>query len=128
MVKIALMPPNQKIRTANLAFNEKKVKVIFFSINIQDSDSDQDDESDDDRPECEFGKNCYRKNPQHRKEYKHTTNPRPKRKAKTAAAKKAKDKGSGSEYDSSFIDDDSDTKDISHDETSEDEYVPSEDD
>ncbi|XP_059083025.1 aprataxin and PNK-like factor isoform X2 [Tigriopus californicus] len=109
--------------------SDPKVPKVSDSDDDSDNESDQTAGSDDDRPECDFGKNCYRKNPQHRKEYKHTTNPRPKRKAKTAAAaKKGKPQGSGSEYDGSFIDDDSDVKDISHDETSEEEYVPSEDD
>ena len=34
-------------------------------------------EGDDARPECEYGTDCYRKNPQHRTDYKHTKKPRP---------------------------------------------------
>ena len=35
------------------------------------------DDDDDKRPECEYGTDCYRKNPQHRRDYKHTKKPRP---------------------------------------------------
>ena len=34
-------------------------------------------EGDDARPECEYGTDCYRKNPQHRRDFKHTKKPRP---------------------------------------------------
>ena len=38
----------------------------------------QEEEADDDaRPECEYGTDCYRKNPQHRRDFKHTKKPRP---------------------------------------------------
>ena len=36
-----------------------------------DSDGDDDDEDDDVRQECPYGTTCYRKNPQHRKDFKH---------------------------------------------------------
>ena len=45
---------------------------------------DIDDDSDmeeSDKPECEFGVNCFRKNPQHKKAYKHTRFPQPRRQA-----------------------------------------------
>lgn len=58
--------------------------------NDYESDVSRDD-SDDDRPECEFGTDCYRKNPQHIKEYKHTK--RPKRKAAREAQSKINDLG-----------------------------------
>ena len=29
----------------------------------------------DDRPECEYGTSCYRQNPQHKKDFKHTQSP-----------------------------------------------------
>lgn len=35
----------------------------------------------DDREECPYGKKCYRKNPQHKEQFKHTTVPRRRRKA-----------------------------------------------
>ena len=91
---------------------------------------DNDDTEDqEDLPECEFGLDCYRKNPLHRKEYKHTTKPRPKRKAKMKAKKqkKAKNDEDNSDYDSSFIDDEeSEMEDISNDEESVDEWEPDE--
>jgi len=62
---------------------------------------DQQDE-DDDRPECEYGMDCYRKNPDHRKQFKHTKKPQPKRRAKQAK------KNDDDEYESDFIDDESD--------------------
>jgi hypothetical protein len=34
-------------------------------------DVKKDDENDDDKPECIYGENCYRKNPQHFKDYRH---------------------------------------------------------
>jgi len=84
-----------------------------------------DDEDDEGKPECEYGVDCYRKNPQHRQDFKHTRKPNPKRRAK---AKKVVDEDEDEDgYESSFIDDDS-LKDISHDEESEDEYIPSDDD
>ena len=36
-----------------------------------DSDGDDDDEDDDVRQECPYGTTCYRKNLQHRKDFKH---------------------------------------------------------
>ena len=38
-------------------------------------DSDGDDEDDDVRQECPYGTTCYRINPQHRKDFKHSKAP-----------------------------------------------------
>jgi aprataxin and PNK-like factor len=87
----------------------------------QESDQrDSDDEGEnDDKPECEFGVDCYRKNAQHKKDFKHTHYPQPKRKAKQKARKK-KGRDSDDEYESDFIDDEEDLEeDI--DDTDEDE-------
>ena len=71
------------------------------------------EDEDDDRPECEYGVDCYRKNPQHRKDLKHTRKALPKRKAKAKAAKAKRrrkdddDEGEDGSYDDSFIDDES---------------------
>jgi aprataxin and PNK-like factor len=77
---------------------------------------------------------CFRKNPQHRKDFKHTKKVNPKREAKAAAAggakKRMKDnKGEDGSYDDSFIDNDSDEgkEDISGDEESELDWVPEDD-
>jgi aprataxin and PNK-like factor len=94
--------------------------ISFFQV------PDDPDDDDDDRPECEYGVNCYRKNPQHRRDFKHTHKPNPKRRAKAKKQRKDEDE-EDDDYDSSFIDDDS-MADISHDEESEDEYIPSDDD
>lgn len=32
-------------------------------------------DSDDDRPECPYGTSCYRRNPQHKRDFKHTETP-----------------------------------------------------
>merc|ERR1711994_126116 len=48
-----------------------------------------------------YGGDCYRKNPQHRKDFKHTVRPLPTRKAKEATKIKPKDED---EYESDFID------------------------
>merc|ERR1712180_303472 len=92
----------------------------------QSSENEGDENNDDteDKPECEYGLDCYRKNPQHRKDYKHSTRPRQaKRKAKDKAAKKkVKTDDDNEDYDSSFIDDDEDDlNDITDDEESVDE-------
>ena len=65
----------------------------------------QDSDENEDKPECEYGVDCYRKNPQHRKDFKHTVRPLPTRKAKEATKKKPKDVD---EYESDFIDDEED--------------------
>ncbi len=92
-----------------------------------DEEDDVDDPEVDDRQECEYGTNCYRKNPQHRRDFKHTHKPNPRRRAKTKAAKVLDKDDEDGDYDSSFIDDDS-VQDITDDEISEEEWVPSEDD
>ena len=87
----------------------------------------------DTRPECEYGLHCYRKNPQHRNDYKHTSRPRAaKRKAKERTSKMAKKQsgehlsGESEEYESDFINDisGSDEEDISSDEEDVDEWKP----
>ena len=102
---------------------------IYFSLGI--------DPENDPRPECEYGLDCYRKNPQHKKDFKHNNKPRPKRKVKDEAAAKAKKAkklpnnadDDENDYDSSFIDDDdTDEADISNDEESVDEWTPDDDD
>jgi len=84
------------------------------------------------KAECEYGLDCYRKNPEHRKNYKHTSRPRvAKRKAKEKVAKVAKKQKDGANgYDSDFIDDDTDLdeEDISSDEEDIDEWTPGDDD
>jgi len=81
-------------------------------------------DEDDNRPECEYGLNCYRKNPQHKRDFKHTRKPNPKRRAKQK--KTAVDDEDHDDYESSFIDDES-VEDISHDEESEEEWIPTDD-
>ena len=84
----------------------------------------------------EYGTLCYRKNPQHRREYKHTVKPRAaKRKAAIDARKRVKKRkadyvsGDSESYESDFIDDsDVDEKDISSDEEDIDEWKPDDDD
>ena len=109
--------------------NSKYKILLFFSGSI--------DPENDPRPECEYGLDCYRKNPQHKKDFKHTdiNSTRPKRTVKdgaTAKAKKAKKSPKNdeeNEFDSSFIDDDdTDEGDISNDEESVDEWTPDDDD
>ena len=88
-----------------------------------DSDYLEIENNDDDLPECEYGVDCYRKNPLHLKEYKHTLKPRPSR------PKKPKREENEHDYDSSFIDDEEEEEvDISDDEESVDEWVPDEED
>jgi len=97
-----------------------------------DNEGEENDNDSGDKPECEYGLDCYRKNPQHRKDYKHSSRPRgAKRKTKEKAAKKkAKTDGDNEDYDSSFIDDDfdeDDLDDITDDEESVDEWTPGDD-
>ena len=66
------------------------------------------DSGDDERPECEYGVECYRKNPQHRRDFKHTLRPQPTRKAKEATKKKKATSKDDDEYESDFIDDEED--------------------
>ena len=97
--------------------------------------ADDDDDVDDSRPECQFGLKCYRKNPQHRKDFKHTQDPdkRPKRAATKSPKKKRKaaddnDDDDDGSYDSSFIDDDESLPDLTPDESDEEEWLPSPED
>jgi len=99
-------------------------------------DEEENLEANDSLPECEYGTLCYRKNPQHRKEYNHTVKPRAaKRKAAIDARKRAKKRkadhvsGESESYESDFIDDsDIDEKDISSDEEDIDEWKPDDED
>lgn len=45
--------------------------------------ADSDYDEIDDREECPYGKKCYRKNPQHKMQFKHTSVPRHRRRAAT---------------------------------------------
>ncbi|KAF0286654.1 Aprataxin and PNK-like factor [Amphibalanus amphitrite] len=62
-------------------------------------------------PECEFGVNCYRRNPLHRQQFAHTSRPNPRREAKRKARQKAKkaaaagDTPDSYDLDDSFIND-----------------------
>lgn len=40
-----------------------------------DADYKEEEPEDIERPECPYGSDCYRKNPLHRKEYKHSKKP-----------------------------------------------------
>ena len=78
----------------------------------------------------EYGLDCYRKNPEHRKNYRHTSRPRAaKRKAQENVAKvDKKRKDDPDSYDSDFINDESDMdEDISSDEEDVDEWAPGKD-
>ena len=70
-------------------------------------DPEEPNEEDEDKPECDYGVDCYRKNPQHRRDFKHTKRPQRKRAAK---AEKKRKKKTEDDYDSddSFIDDEED--------------------
>ena len=92
---------------------------------IQSESMDIGDEDDDKRPECEFGTDCYRKNPQHKKDYKHTK--RPKRRVVRNKMKMVNDGNSDDEQDVDVFED-SQEQDISNDEESVDEWNPDEDD
>ncbi|XP_066450936.1 aprataxin and PNK-like factor [Eleutherodactylus coqui] len=82
-------------------------------------DGSQDD--DDDRPECPYGTDCYRKNPQHKLEYKHTKPPgrklrkrNPKKAQRSVLDGDSDDDGVPNEYhdEDSFINDDSEEEDF----------------
>jgi hypothetical protein len=83
----------------------------------------------------EFGMQCYRKNPQHRTDYKHTSKPRAAKRKAVEKRKKAKKNngdhvsGESDANESDFIDDDSDLddQDISSDEEDVDEWKPEDD-
>ncbi|GAA6076566.1 aprataxin and PNK-like factor, partial [Tachysurus ichikawai] len=76
------------------------------------------DEEADDRPECPYGTDCYRKNPLHKKEYKHTKPP-----ARTTAPVNDEDEDED-QYENSFINDDSEEEDVVEDP----DYVPESED
>ncbi|XP_055940852.1 aprataxin and PNK-like factor [Argiope bruennichi] len=72
-------------------------------------------EGEDSSPkkECPYGENCFRKNPQHKKDFKHTKKVRPQREAAKQADKKTKSSRNSDEVDNydlndSFLNDDSD--------------------
>lgn len=77
---------------------------------------DADYDAPDNRPECPYGLDCYRKNPQHKLDYKHTHSKR-KRTQTTARSASPQDFSDfedsweesvdESDYEPSFIDDDS---------------------
>ena len=54
-------------KTENIGLSDATLSLYF----------PKDNDDDDERPECEYGTDCYRKNPQHRRDYKHTKKPRP---------------------------------------------------
>ncbi|GFY60038.1 uncharacterized protein TNIN_455452 [Trichonephila inaurata madagascariensis] len=70
-------------------------------------------EEDSPKKECPYGANCFRKNPQHKKDFKHTKKVRPQREAAKQADKKTKSSKNSDEVDNydlndSFLNDDSD--------------------
>ena len=63
--------------------NDFKDISIIGDDDYNDADlNDSDGKADDDRPECEYGVDCYRKNPQHKNDFKHTHKAQPKRKVR----------------------------------------------
>jgi aprataxin and PNK-like factor len=48
----------------------------------EEEDGKKEEEEADSRPECEYGVDCYRKNPDHRKSFKHTHKPEKPRRTK----------------------------------------------
>ncbi|CAL1278329.1 unnamed protein product [Larinioides sclopetarius] len=81
----------------------------------QKNDSAAVSEGEDSSPkkECPYGENCFRKNPQHKKDFKHTKKVRPQREAAKQADKKTKSSRNSEEVDNydlndSFLNDDSD--------------------
>ena len=59
-----------------LVFRNNPVHFKEYSHPVKDSKVDEEasDGSDDSdgRPECPYGTSCYRKNPQHKRDYMHT--------------------------------------------------------
>lgn len=90
---------------------------------------DPDYDTPDNRPECPYGVQCYRKNPQHKLDYKHTRSKRkPTQPATTGSPLDLSDFEDSmeesvdeSDYDPSFIDDESIDELESDDENDEDE-------
>lgn len=70
------------------------------------------DDAEDKKKECPYGVGCYRKNPQHKKDFKHTKKVRPQREAAKQAGKKTKsdedDELDSYDLNDSFVNDDSD--------------------
>nr|XP_042912563.1 aprataxin and PNK-like factor [Parasteatoda tepidariorum] len=77
---------------------------------IQDAISESDGEEKAPKKECPYGANCFRKNPQHKKDFKHTKTVRPQREAAKQADQKSKNCRNSDDYDlnDSFLNDDSD--------------------
>ncbi|XP_047431695.1 aprataxin and PNK-like factor isoform X2 [Mugil cephalus] len=105
--------------------SEEKVNVATSEIKKKEDKTSKNKQTNDSgskrgvRTPCPFGKDCYRKNPLHRKEYKHTKKPA---RSTRAVATKNEDDGEDSEDDDSFINDDS--EDVGDDS----DYVPPDDD
>ena len=97
----------------------KTPKEIYYPGD-DDYKDPNDEESDQEKPECEFGLDCYRKNPAHRKEYKHTHKPQPKRVAKVGAKEK-----SDTDSDDSFINDEDDGWEPVDDSDEDEDWAPS---
>ena len=76
-----LPPPKPEKRKHNFEESAAKEPRMMES-------SDTEAEEEDDRPECEYGTDCYRKNQQHFKQFKHSK----KRKRKAIAEEGAKAK------------------------------------
>ena len=56
----------------NLWLFSRKNPVHFQEYSHDQEESDDEENSADDLPECPYGEYCYRQNPRHRREYKHT--------------------------------------------------------
>ncbi|XP_035211122.1 micronuclear linker histone polyprotein-like, partial [Stegodyphus dumicola] len=76
------------------------------------NDAISESEGESTKKECPYGANCFRKNPQHKKDFKHTKKVRPQREAAKQADKKTKSSRNSDDVDSydlndSFLNDDS---------------------
>ncbi|XP_061536218.1 aprataxin and PNK-like factor isoform X2 [Phycodurus eques] len=87
---------------------------LHFKECSHPGDSDYEEEEEEERPECPYGIDCYRKNPLHRKQYNHTKNAARSRRAATKA-KAASGVDSDSDSGDGFINDDSDNVDADSD-------------
>uniref|UniRef100_A0A8C4Z4M3 Aprataxin and PNK-like factor n=1 Tax=Gadus morhua TaxID=8049 RepID=A0A8C4Z4M3_GADMO len=96
--------------TAGAALEGKKNPLHFQECcHPGDHDYQQEEEEPEeevDLPECPYGIDCYRKNPLHRKEFKHSR--RAARSTRTAPSTQAGDDEDEDEYEDSFINDSSD--------------------
>ena len=86
--------------------------------------------NNDDKPECEYGTSCYRQNPQHKRDFKHTQPPAPaaaptrqKRRRRKSNQEDESDNDNDYDLDDSFIDDDEDEED-DESEADDEDYVP----